>query len=144
MKLVVKIESVFILSWNIFLYRSSSRRRSRKIFRYFGFSYFIRCYIFYMINSDSCNLVKEAKHQPEGFFQKAVMMVNCSCIMVDRRKSLTLFYLEPGHCQKFSPQQISNTPQAGIEPAVKLSSNFFESTYAVVITTTPPHHSSLP
>ena len=29
-----------------------------------------------MIKSDSCKRIKEAKHSPEGFFQKAVMRVN--------------------------------------------------------------------
>ena len=56
-----------------------------------------------MIKSDSCKRIKEAKHSPEGFFQKAVMRVNCSCGMVDRRKPFTPSYFERNHCQKLSP-----------------------------------------
>ena len=39
------------------------------------------------------------------------------------------------HCQRFSLSQISDTPQAGFEPAQNLSSDFVEWSCAVVITT---------
>ena len=41
------------------------------------------------------------------------------------------------HCQRSSPPQISNTPQAEFEPAQNLSSGLVEWSCAVVITTTP-------
>ena len=43
------------------------------------------------------------------------------------------------HCQRYSPLQISDTSQAGFEPAENLSSDFVELSCAVVVTTTPRH-----
>ena len=43
----------------------------------------------------------------------------------------------PAHCQRSSPWWISDTPRAGFEPALSLSSGFVEWSCAVVITTTP-------
>ena len=44
------------------------------------------------------------------------------------------------HCQRFSLSQISNTPQAGFEPAQNLNSDFVQWSCPVVITTTPWRH----
>lgn len=42
--------------------------------------------------------------------------------MVDQRKELSLFSSQD-YCQRFSPSPISDTQQAGYEPAQKLSSD---------------------
>ena len=68
-----------------------------------------------------------------------MMMMNCFCGMVDRRKAFSLISSRD-HCQRSSPSRISDTPQAGFEPAQNLSSDFGEWSYAVVITTTPRRH----
>ena len=68
------------------------------------------------------------------------LMMNCFCGMVDQRKTLG-FISSRDHCQRFSPSQISDTPQAGFEPAQNLSSHFVEWSCAVVITTIPWHYS---
>ena len=68
---------------------------------------------------------------------KLIMMVmNCFCGMVDRRKAFSLISSRD-HCQKFSPSRNSNSPQAGFEPAQNLNSGFAEWSCALVITTTP-------
>ena len=54
-----------------------------------------------------------------------MMMMNCFCGMVDRRKAVSLISSRD-HCQRFSPSWISDTPQAGFEPAQNLSSGFVE------------------
>ena len=52
--------------------------------------------------------------------------MNCFfCGMVDRRKAFSLIS-NRDHCQRFSPWQISNTPRAGLEPALNESSGFAE------------------
>ena len=63
-------------------------------------------------------------------------MMNCFCGMVDQWKVLSLISSQD-HCQRFSPLQISEMPQAGFEPAQNLSSGFIEWNCAAVITTTP-------
>ena len=68
-----------------------------------------------------------------------MMMMNCFCGMVDRRKVFRLISTQ-GHCQRPSPSRISNTPQAGFESAQNLSSGLVEWGCAVVITTTPRRH----
>ena len=45
-----------------------------------------------------------------------VMMMNCFCGMVDRRKAFGLIS-SLDHCQRSSSSRISETPQAGFEPA---------------------------
>ena len=45
-----------------------------------------------------------------------MMMMNCFCGMVDQRKALSLISNQD-HCQRSSPSWISNTLQAGFEPA---------------------------
>ena len=58
--------------------------------------------------------------------------------LTDDRRSL----ISSGdHCQRSSPSRIPDTPQVGFEPAQNLSSGFDEYSCAVVITTTPRHHS---
>ena len=47
------------------------------------------------------------------------------------------------HCQRFSPSQISNKPQAGFECAQNLSSGFAECNCAVVITITPNYGATM-
>ena len=32
-------------------------------------------------------------------------------------------YSQPGHCQRLSPLQVSDTPRAGLEPSYELKSN---------------------
>ena len=45
--------------------------------------------------------------------------------MVERRKAFSLISSR-NQCQRFSPSRISDTPQAGFEPAQNLSSSFVE------------------
>ena len=52
-----------------------------------------------------------------------MMMMNCFCGMVDRRKAFSLISSRD-HCQRSSPSRISDTPRAGFEPAQNLSSGF--------------------
>ena len=54
-----------------------------------------------------------------------MMMMSCFCGMVDRRKTFSLISSRD-HCQRFSPLQISDTPQAGFELAQNLSSGLVE------------------
>ena len=68
-----------------------------------------------------------------------VMMMNCFCGMVDRRKAFSLIS-SPDHCQRSSPSWIFDTPRAGFEPESNLSSVLVEWSCAVVITTTPWRH----
>ena len=68
-----------------------------------------------------------------------MMMINCFCGMVDRRKAFSLISSRD-HCQRSSPSRISDTPRAGFEPAQSLSSGLVEISCAVVITTTPRRH----
>ena len=66
-----------------------------------------------------------------------MMMMNCLCGMVDRRKACSLISSR-WHFQRSSPSRISDTPPAGFEPAPKLSSGSVEWSCAVMITTKPP------
>ena len=59
--------------------------------------------------------------------------------MVDRREAFILISSRD-HCQRSSPPRISNSPQAGFEPAQNMISGFVEWNCAVVITTTPRYH----
>ena len=54
-----------------------------------------------------------------------IMMTNCFCGMVHRRKTFSLIYSRD-HCQRSSPSRVSNTPQAEFEHAQNLSSGFIE------------------
>ena len=65
--------------------------------------------------------------------------MNCFCGMVDRQKVFSLISSRD-HCQRSSPSRISDTPQAGFEPAQSLSSGLVEWSCAVVITTAPRRH----
>ena len=71
-----------------------------------------------------------------------MMMMNCYCGMVDRRKAFSLISSRD-HCQRFSSSRISDTPRAGFEPEQNLSSGFVEWSCAIVITTTPRRHKTL-
>ena len=62
-----------------------------------------------------------------------MMMMNCFYGMVDRRKAFR-FISSRDHCQRSSSFRISDTPQAGFEPAQNPSSGLVESSCAVVIT----------
>ena len=42
-----------------------------------------------------------------------MMMMNCFCGMVDRRKAFSLISSQE-HCQRSSPSRISDTPRAGL------------------------------
>ena len=68
-----------------------------------------------------------------------MMMMNCFCGMVDRRKAFSLISSR-GHCQRSSPSRVSNTPRAGFEPAQNLSSDLVEWSCAIMITITPRRH----
>ena len=62
--------------------------------------------------------------------------LNCFCGMADQRKASSLISRRE-HCQRSSPSRISDTPPAGFEPALNLSSGLVERSCAVVITATP-------
>ena len=68
-----------------------------------------------------------------------MMMMDCFCGMVDRRKTISLMS-SWDHCQRSSPSRISDTPRARFEPVQNLSSGLVEWSCAVVITTTPRRH----
>ena len=65
-----------------------------------------------------------------------MMIMNCFCGMVDRRKAFSLISSRD-HCQRSSPSRIFDTPRAGFEPVQNLSSALVEWSCTVVITTTP-------
>ena len=65
-----------------------------------------------------------------------MMMTNCFCGMVDRRRAFSLIF-SWDHYLRFSPSRISDTPRAEFEPAQNLSSGLVELSCAVVITSTP-------
>ena len=65
-----------------------------------------------------------------------MMMMNCFCGMLDRRKAFSLISSRD-HFQRCLPSRISDTPRAGFEPAQHL---IVERRCAVVITTTPRRH----
>ena len=67
-----------------------------------------------------------------SWHQLIMMMMNCFCGMVDRRKAFTLISSQD-HCQRSSPLWISDTPQAGFEPAQNLSSGLVEWSCAVIL-----------
>ena len=68
-----------------------------------------------------------------------IMMMNCFCRMVDRRKAFSL--LSSRHyCQRSSPSRFSDTPRGGFEPAHNLHSNLIKWACTLVITTIPQHH----
>ena len=73
------------------------------------------------------------------FFLMMMMMMNCFCGMVGRRKAFSLISSRD-HCQWSSPSRISDMLRAGFEPAQNLSSGLIEWSCAVVITTTPRRH----
>ena len=64
-----------------------------------------------------------------------MMMMNCYCGMVDRRKASLISSRD--HSQRSSPSRVSDTPRAGFQLAQNLSSGFVEWSCAVVIPTTP-------
>ena len=76
-----------------------------------------------------------------NFLMMIMMMMNCFCGMVDRRKTFSLISSRD-HCQRCSTSRISDTPQAGFEPAQNLSSGLVEWSCVVVITTTPRRHTT--
>ena len=65
-----------------------------------------------------------------------MMMMNCFCGMVDRRKAISLISSQ-NHCQRSSLSRISDTLRAGFEPAQSLSLGLVEWSCEVMITTTP-------
>ena len=66
---------------------------------------------------------------PLGLFKLPVlvmiMMMNCFCGMVDRRKAFSPISSRD-HCQRSSPSRNSDTPRGGFEPAQNLSSGLVE------------------
>ena len=87
---------------------------------------FIKNIFFQLISTRSSECI--TRSTKDIAFFRTMMMMNCFCGMVDRRKD---------HCQRSSPSRISDTPWAGFEPAQNLSSGLVEWSFAVVITTTP-------
>ena len=67
------------------------------------------------------------------------MMMNCFCGMVDQWKMFSLISNQD-QFQRYSPSQISDTPQTGFEPVQNLILGFTEWSCAVVITITLWHH----
>ena len=65
-----------------------------------------------------------------------MMMMNCLCRIIVRQNTFSLIFCQ-GHYQRFSPSQFSDTPWAGLEPALSQSLDVIEWSCAVVITTTP-------
>ena len=65
-----------------------------------------------------------------------MIMIDCFCGMVDRRKVFNLISSRH-HCQRSSPSQNYDTPRAEFEPVQSLSLGFVEWSCAVAITTTP-------
>ena len=74
-----------------------------------------------------------------SFTKMMIMMMNCFCGMVDRRKTCSLIFSQD-HSQRSSPLRISDTLRAEFEPAQNFSSGLVEWSCAVVITTTPRRH----
>ena len=74
-----------------------------------------------------------------SFKKMMLMMMNCFCGMVDRRKTCSLIFSQD-HSQRSSPLRISDTLRAEFEPAQNFSSGLVEWSCAVVITTTPRRH----
>ena len=70
---------------------------------------------------------------------RIMMMMNCFCGLVDRRKTFNLISSRD-HFQRPSPSRIFDTPGARYEPAKNQSSGFVEWSCAAVITTTPRRH----
>ena len=68
-----------------------------------------------------------------------MMMMNCFCGMVDQRKIFSVISSRDQY-QRSSLLRISETLQAGFEPARNLSLGLVESSCTVVITTTPRCH----
>ena len=54
-----------------------------------------------------------------------MVMMSCFCVMVDQRKAYSLISSQD-HCQRSSPLPISDTLQAGFEPAQNLNSGLFK------------------
>ena len=54
-----------------------------------------------------------------------MMIMNWFCEMVDQQKAFYFIFSQDFY-QGFSPSQISDTPQAGVEPALNQRSDFVE------------------
>ena len=70
---------------------------------------------------------------------RIMMMMNCFCGLVERRKTFNLISSRD-HFQRPSPSRIFDTPGARYEPAKNQSSGSVEWSCAAVITTTPRRH----
>ena len=62
-----------------------------------------------------------------------MIMINCFCGIVDRRKACGLIS-SGSHCQRSWRSRISDTPLAGFQPAQNLSSGFVQWSWTAVIT----------
>ena len=85
---------------------------------------------FYVLSLDTrrkLNVQKASRRRP-----RLLMMMNCFCGMLDRRKAFSLISSRD-HCQRSSSSQICDTPQAGFEPAQNMNSGLVEWRCAVVI-----------
>ena len=60
-----------------------------------------------------------------SYTPQKIMMMNCFCGMVDRRKAFSLIS-RWDHCQRSSPLRIFDTPRAGFHPVQNLSSGLVE------------------
>ena len=68
--------------------------------------------------------------KPPDAVMVMIMMMNCFCGMVQRRKVFSLVSSRD-YCQRSSPSRISDTLRAEFEPAQNLSSGFVEWSCAV-------------
>ena len=99
---------------------------------------FFSCKSFLLQSPDVAIPFKQSEVD-DGQINQRVELMNCLCGMVDRRKAFSLISSRD-HCQRSLPLRISDTPQAGFQPAQNLSLGFFEWSCTAVITTTPRRH----
>ena len=59
------------------------------------------------------NFSAYARRMGTFFMMMVMMMMNCFCGMVDRRKALSLIFSRD-HCQRSSPTRISDTPRGQV------------------------------
>ena len=82
------------------------------------------CEVRSQVKETSLHVLRTARTIRLFWFVMMMMMI-CFCGMVDRRKACSLIS-SWGHCQRFSPSRISDTPPAGFEPALNLSLGLVE------------------
>ena len=96
-------------------------------------------YVEQTVESISISWIKRFIETWSRMYNMHLIIMNCFCGMVGRRKALSLIS-SWDHCPWFSPLQISDTPQTGFEPPQNLSSDFIEWSSTIMITFTPRRH----